>query len=50
VIKNANGSFSYSVIELPAFKKVFNNNMYLYPIPRAEMNKTSGALKQNPGW
>ncbi|MFC1226408.1 RagB/SusD family nutrient uptake outer membrane protein [Pedobacter sp. BG31] len=50
VVKNANGSFSYSVIELPAFKKVFNNNMYLYPIPRAEMNKTSGALKQNPGW
>lgn len=50
VIKNANGSFSYNVIELPAFKKVFNNNMYLYSIPRAEMNKTSGALKQNPGW
>ncbi|WP_293789815.1 RagB/SusD family nutrient uptake outer membrane protein [uncultured Pedobacter sp.] len=50
VIKNANGSFSYNVVELPAFKKVFNNNMYLYPIPRAEMNKTSGALKQNPGW
>ncbi|SER97642.1 RagB/SusD family nutrient uptake outer membrane protein [Pedobacter rhizosphaerae] len=50
VIKNANGSFSYNVVELPAFKKVFNDNMYLYPIPRAEMNKTSGALKQNPGW
>ncbi|GAA4199828.1 RagB/SusD family nutrient uptake outer membrane protein [Pedobacter jeongneungensis] len=50
VVKNANGSFSYNVIELPAFKKVFNNNMYLYPIPRTEMNKTSGALKQNPGW
>lgn len=50
VIKNANGTFSYNVVELPAFQKVFNDKMYLYPIPRAEMNKTSGALKQNPGW
>ncbi|UYQ95854.1 RagB/SusD family nutrient uptake outer membrane protein [Chitinophaga horti] len=50
VIKNTNGTFSYSVMELPTYRKVFNDNMYLYPIPRAEMNKTSGALKQNPGW
>lgn len=50
VIKNTNGTFSYTVVELPAFQKVFNEHMYLYPIPRAEMNKTSGALKQNPGW
>ena len=50
VIKNANGSFTYNVVELPAFQKVFNENMYHYPIPRAEINKTSGALKQNPGW
>ena len=50
VIKNANGAFTYNVIELPAFSKVFNDQMYLYPIPRSEMNKTSGALKQNPGW
>ncbi|QPH40108.1 RagB/SusD family nutrient uptake outer membrane protein [Pedobacter endophyticus] len=50
VIKNANGTFTYSVVELPAFSKVFNDQMYLYPIPRSEMNKTSGALKQNPGW
>jgi len=50
VIKNANGTFTYNVVELPAFSKVFNDQMYLYPIPRSEMNKTSGALKQNPGW
>ncbi len=50
VIKNANGTFIYNVVELPAFSKVFNDQMYLYPIPRSEMNKTSGALKQNPGW
>lgn len=50
VIKNTNGTFTYNVVTLPAFSKVFNDNMYLYPIPRAEINKTSGALKQNPGW
>jgi starch-binding outer membrane protein, SusD/RagB family len=50
VIKNTNGTFSYVVAELPVFQKVFNDHMYLYPIPRAEMNKTTGALKQNPGW
>lgn len=50
VIKNANGTFTYNVVELPAFSRVFNDQMYLYPIPRSEMNKTSGALKQNPGW
>ena len=50
VIKNANGTFTYNVVELPAFSKVFNDQMYLYPIPRSEMNKTSGTLKQNPGW
>lgn len=50
VIRNTNGSFTYTVVELPAFQKVFKEHMYRYPIPRAEMNKTSGALKQNPGW
>ncbi|SHL62065.1 Starch-binding associating with outer membrane [Chitinophaga jiangningensis] len=50
VIKNANGTLTYEVVELPVFKKVFNDYMYHYPIPRAEMNKTSGALVQNPGW
>ncbi|MDT3402048.1 RagB/SusD family nutrient uptake outer membrane protein [Mucilaginibacter terrae] len=50
VIKNADNSFTYNVVELPTFQKVFQDFMHLYPIPRAEMNKTSGALKQNPGW
>ncbi|UEG51666.1 RagB/SusD family nutrient uptake outer membrane protein [Mucilaginibacter daejeonensis] len=50
VIKNPDNSFTYNVVELPAFQKVFEDYMHLYPIPRAEMNKTSGALKQNPGW
>ncbi|WP_295120111.1 RagB/SusD family nutrient uptake outer membrane protein [uncultured Chitinophaga sp.] len=50
VIKNANGTFTYNVVDLPVFQKVFTDRMYLYPIPRAEMNKTSGALIQNTGW
>lgn len=50
VIKNTNGSFTYSEVELPAFQKVFEDRMHLYPIPQSEMNKTSGQLKQNPGW
>ena len=50
IIKKADGTFSYSVVELSSFQKVFQDRMYLYPIPQNEMNKTSGALVQNPGW
>lgn len=50
VVKNTDGSYTYSEVELPNFQKVFLDKMYLYPIPQSEMNKTSGALKQNPGW
>lgn len=31
-------------------RNVFNRKMYLYPIPYYEMQKTSGAVVQNPGW
>lgn len=50
IIKKADGTFTYSVVALPAFQKVFQDRMYLYPIPQSEMNKTSGALVQNPEW
>ncbi|RXK83395.1 RagB/SusD family nutrient uptake outer membrane protein [Filimonas effusa] len=50
IIKKADGTFSYTVVELSSFQKVFQDRMYLYPIPQNEMNKTSGALIQNPGW
>jgi len=50
VIKNTDGSFTYTQTDLPAYQKVFTERMYLYPIPQSEMNKTSGLLKQNPGW
>lgn len=31
-------------------KRVFDEKMYLYPIPQDEINKSNGALTQNPGW
>ncbi|PWG79220.1 RagB/SusD family nutrient uptake outer membrane protein [Pararcticibacter amylolyticus] len=50
VVKNADGSFTYTQTDLPAYQKVFTDRMYLYPIPQNEMNKTAGKLQQNPGW
>lgn len=50
VIKNASGTFSYNVVELPNFKKVFEDHMHLYPIPQAEINKSSGKVVQTEGW
>lgn len=32
------------------YQKVFLDHMHLYPIPAAEIYKSSGILKQNPGW
>lgn len=44
-------TFSYSVTTLPAnYQKVFQDYMHLYPIPIAEISKSAGLLKQNPGW
>ena len=50
VIKKSDGTFGYTEVEMPAYQKVFTDRMYLYPIPQSEMNKTTGELKQNPGW
>lgn len=30
--------------------RVFDQKMYFYPIPQAEINKLPGVLVQNPGW
>jgi hypothetical protein len=50
VTKTANG-FTYNVVPLPAlYQREFNDRMFNYPIPRAEINKSNGILKQNPGW
>lgn len=44
-------TFTYAPFTLPAnFQKVFQDYMHLYPIPAAEIYKSAGALKQNPGW
>jgi len=51
VLRNANGSFVYSKILLPAaFQKVFLEHMHRYPVPRQEIFKSAGILLQNPGW
>ena len=51
VIKTPSG-FTYSVVPVDAaFQRApFQDHMYYYPIPRSEINKSKGALTQNPGW
>ena len=44
-------TFTYSKVLLPQpFQKVFADYMHRYPIPRSEVYKSKGILKQNPGW
>lgn len=51
VVKNANGTFTYTRIELPAnMQKVHRPYMHRYPIPRSEVWKSNGILIQNEGW
>ncbi|MEJ7770009.1 MAG: RagB/SusD family nutrient uptake outer membrane protein, partial [Chitinophagaceae bacterium] len=50
VVKTANG-FTYKVVPLPAlYQRDFNPRMFIYPIPRSEVDKSNGIMKQNPGW
>ncbi|WP_266364857.1 RagB/SusD family nutrient uptake outer membrane protein [Tellurirhabdus rosea] len=47
----ANGTFKYTVIPMPGiYQRVFEEHMHRYPIPRNEIFKSNGILKQNPGW
>ena len=44
-------TFRYTVIPMPAvYQRVFQDHMHRYPIPRNEIFKSNGILKQNPGW
>ena len=44
-------TFKYTPIAMPAvYQRVFEDHMHRYPIPRNEIFKSSGTLKQNPGW
>jgi hypothetical protein len=48
VLKDANGVFTYTPFDLE--KRVFDQKMYLYPIPQSEIVKGNGNMVQNPGW
>ena len=51
VVRNNNGTFTYSEVVLPAqFQKVYLDYMHRYPIPRTEVYKSQGILIQNTGW
>jgi hypothetical protein len=51
VLRNANGSFTYTRVLLPSsYQKVFLDHMHRYPIPRSEVFKSKGKLIQNEGW
>lgn len=51
VVRNPDLTFTYTKVELASqFQRVFTDRQYLYPIPRAEIQKSKGILKQNPGW
>ena len=50
-VSNAQAPYSYSVVNLPTqYQKVFYDKMYFYPIPKVEMQKSNGVLKQTQGW
>jgi hypothetical protein len=48
VVKNANGTFSYTPIVVE--NRTWNNKLYYYPIPQSEITKSNGVLVQNKGW
>lgn len=48
ITRNSDGSFDYLVVK--AENRVFEEKMYLYPIPEMEVLKSGGALTQNTGW
>lgn len=51
IVKNPDNSFTYSKAVLSGtLQKVFTDRQYLYPIPKSEVQKSTGILKQNPGW
>ena len=46
ITQNSNGTFTYTRETKPL---VWNDRMYLYPIPESEIRKNPN-LEQNPGW
>ena len=37
-------------LKKPLETRVFDDKMYLYPIPQSEIFKSNGKIKQNTGW
>lgn len=51
VTKTGATTFAYNEVDLAAtYQRIWNDRMFIYPIPRAEIDKSNGILKQNPGW
>lgn len=51
VTLNDDNSFTYAQVMLPgALQRTFSDHMHYYPIPRREVQKSSGILKQNTDW
>jgi hypothetical protein len=48
ITRETSGAFKYDPYEVE--KRVFQDKMYLYPIPQSEIIKTNGSIIQNPGW
>jgi hypothetical protein len=48
ITRETTGAFKYAPYEVE--KRVFQDKMYLYPIPQSEIIKTNGSIIQNPGW
>ncbi|WP_214229438.1 RagB/SusD family nutrient uptake outer membrane protein [Pedobacter sp. B4-66] len=49
ITRLSNNSFLYNSA-IPVENRVFNEKMYLYPIPRTEIDKSVGVIIQNTGW
>jgi len=48
IVKLANGSKTYTPYKM--LDRHFSDNLYLVPIPRIEIDRAKGSLKQNPGY
>jgi len=48
IVKDANSTVTYTPFTLE--NRVWNDKMYYYPIPQAEIIKSNGVVVQNKGW
>ena len=48
IVKEADGTKTYSTKNL--ITRVWNDKLYLLPIPRVEIDRSLGSLEQNPGY